>query len=195
MPQYIKRPLSDNDKKKYQTVYAESKGSVAAPTAGLHFTQDMLKKLISKGVIIKYITLHISYNTFKPITCDSYLDHDIGSEYISVSENLFSSINTARSLRKRVIAVGTTVTRAIEFCYSNKIYQSYDGPVDLFIYPGYKFMAINCMITNFHLPKSSLLLLVSAFAGKDIILEAYNYAVDKNYRFYSYGDSMFLEKC
>ncbi len=193
LPKYIKRPLSESDKNKYQTVYAKSKGSVAAPTAGLHFTQDMIEKLVSKGVIIEYITLHISYNTFKPITCESYLDHDIGSEYISITDKIFSKINEARSLNNRVIAVGTTVTRAVEFCYLNKIYQSYNGPVDLFIYPGYKFMAINCIITNFHLPRSSLLLLVSAFAGRNKILEAYKYAVSKNYRFYSYGDSMFLE--
>tara|TARA_B100001564_G_scaffold11548_1_gene9350 strand:- start:385 stop:1428 length:1044 start_codon:yes stop_codon:yes gene_type:complete len=193
LPKYIKRLPSENDKNKYQTVYAKSKGSVAAPTAGLHFTKDMIEKLTSKGVIIEYITLHISYNTFKPIVCDSYLDHDIGSEHISVADNVFSSINKAKSSNKRIIAVGTTVTRAIEFCFSNEIHQSYNGPVDLFIYPGYNFKAITCMITNFHLPQSSLLLLVSAFAGRNKILEAYNYAVSKKYRFYSYGDSMFLE--
>ena len=193
LPKYIKRSVSDGDKTAYQTVYAKSKGSVAAPTAGLHFSDDMIKKLIKKGINIKYITLHISYNTFKPITSYSYLDHNIGSEYIDIQGDLFALINNTKRLQKRVIAVGTTVTRAIEFCYHNNIKESFNGLADLYIYPGYKFLAINCMITNFHLPKSSLLLLVCAFAGKNKIIDAYNYAVNKKYRFYSYGDSMFLE--
>lgn len=194
LPKYIKRPASHNDKNKYQTVYAELNGSVAAPTAGLHFSDDMIKKLIQKGVNIKFITLHISYNTFKPITSESYLDHEIGSEYIHIEDDIFSLINETKNLRKRVIAVGTTVTRAIEYCYTNKIQKSYDGPADLFIYPGYNFLAVDCIITNFHLPKSSLLLLVCAFFGKDRILDAYKFAVKNNYRFYSYGDCMFLER-
>ena len=194
LPKYIKRAVSNTDKKKYQTVYAESNGSVAAPTAGLHFTDDMIEKLINKGINIKYMTLHISYNTFKPITSESYLDHEIGSEYINIEDDIFSMINKTKKLKKRVIAVGTTVTRAIEFCYTNKIQKAYDGPADLFIYPGYNFIAVDCIITNFHLPKSSLLLLVCAFFGKDRIFEAYNFAVKKKYRFYSFGDCMFLEK-
>jgi len=194
LPKYIKRAVSNTDKKKYQTVYAESNGSVAAPTAGLHFTDDMIEKLINKGINIKYMTLHISYNTFKPITSKSYLDHEIGSEYINIEDDIFSMINETKKLKKRVIAVGTTVTRAIEFCYTNKIQKAYDGPADLFIYPGYNFIAVDCIITNFHLPKSSLLLLVCAFSGKDRIIDAYNFAVKKKYRFYSLGDCMFLEK-
>ena len=190
---YIKRPISNSDRRKYQTVYAKFKGSVAAPTAGLHFTKNMIDKLIEKGVNVEYITLHISYNTFKPIACNDYLKHDIGSEYIGVNEKIFSLINKTKLSGNRIIAVGTTVTRAIEFCYNNNIKKTYEGPADLYIYPGYKFRAINCMITNFHLPKSSLLLLVCAFAGKDKILKAYNFAVNQGYRFYSYGDSMFLE--
>ena len=193
LPKYIKRPVTDDDKDQYQTVYAKLNGSVAAPTAGLHFTDDMIDNLIKKGVNIEFVTLHISYNTFKPISCDSFIDHDIGSEYIKINKDLFDLIEKTKCSGKRTIAVGTTVTRAIEFCYTNNIKKSYEGPADLFIYPGYKFMAINCMITNFHLPKSSLLLLVCAFAGKDIILEAYNFAVRRKYRFYSFGDSMFLE--
>lgn len=193
LPKYIKRPISNLDKKKYQTVYAKYKGSVAAPTAGLHFTKNMIDKLIEKGVNVEYITLHISYNTFKPITCSNYLKHDIGSEYIGVNEKVFSLIDKTKLSGNRVIAVGTTVTRAIEFCYYNNIKKTYEGPADIYIYPGYKFIAINCMITNFHLPRSSLLLLVCAFAGKDKILKAYNFAVNQGYRFYSYGDSMFLE--
>ena len=194
LPKYIKRAVSNSDKNKYQTVYAESNGSVAAPTAGLHFSDDMIKQLIQKGINIKFITLHISYNTFKPITSESYLDHEIGSEYINIDDDIFKLINKTKNLEKRVIAVGTTVTRAIEFCYKNNIQKSYDGPADLFIYPGYNFIAVDCIITNFHLPKSSLLLLVCAFFGKDRILDAYNYAVKNNYRFYSYGDCMFLER-
>ena len=193
LPRYIKRPISDDDKTQYQTVYAKLNGSVAAPTAGLHFTDDMIDKLIKKGVNVEFVTLHISYNTFKPISCDSFIDHDIGSEHIKINEGIFNLIEKTKCANKRIIAVGTTVTRAIEFCYTNNIKKSYEGPADLFIYPGYKFMAINCMITNFHLPKSSLLLLVCAFAGKDKILDAYNFAVKKKYRFYSFGDSMFLE--
>ena len=154
----------------------------------------MIEKLITKGINIKYMTLHISYNTFKPITSKSYLDHEIGSEYINIEDDIFSMINKTKKLKKRVIAVGTTVTRAIEFCYTNKIQKAYDGPADLFIYPGYNFIAVDCIITNFHLPKSSLLLLVSAFFGKDRIIDAYNFAVKKKYRFYSFGDCMFLEK-
>lgn len=194
LPKYIKRPASHNDKSKYQTVYAELNGSVAAPTAGLHFSDDMIKKLIRKGINIKFITLHISYNTFKPITSESYLNHEIGSEYINIEDDIFSLINETKNSRKRVIAVGTTVTRAIEYCYTNNIQKSYDGPADLFIYPGYNFLAVDCIITNFHLPKSSLLLLVCAFFGKDRILDAYKFAVKNNYRFYSYGDCMFLER-
>ena len=193
LPKYIKRPVTDDDKDQYQTVYAKLNGSVAAPTAGLHFTDQMIDELINKGITIKFVTLHISYNTFKPISCDSFIDHDIGSEYIKINEDLFTIIEKTKKSGKRIIAVGTTVMRAIEFCYTKNIKESYEGPADLFIYPGYKFKAINCMITNFHLPKSSLLLLVCAFAGKDIILQAYNFAVKKKYRFYSFGDSMFLE--
>ena len=193
LPKYIKRPITNNDKEKYQTVYASEQGSVAAPTAGLHFTTDMIKKLIKKGIIIKYITLHITYNTFKPITTDDYLDHDLGSEYIEIEESVFKSIADAKINNSRIIAVGTTVARTLEFCYANNIKKSFCGYVDLFIYPGFIFKAINCLITNFHLPMSSLLLLVCAFASKDKILNAYAYAVKNKYRFYSYGDSMFLE--
>lgn len=193
LPKYIKRFPIDSDKEKYQTVYAEHDGSVAAPTAGLHFTQDMISKILDAGIIIKYLTLHISYNTFKPITVEDFLNHDIGEEYVKIEKEVFSAIDIAKKNKSRVISVGTTVARALEFCNTNNIKKSYEGPVDIFIYPGYEFKAINCLITNFHLPKSSLLLLVCAFGGKNNILDAYNYAVKNKYRFYSYGDSMFLE--
>ncbi|MDG2159302.1 MAG: tRNA preQ1(34) S-adenosylmethionine ribosyltransferase-isomerase QueA [Gammaproteobacteria bacterium] len=193
LPKYIKRPLLDSDKEKYQTVYAESNGSVAAPTAGLHFTQEMINKILELGVTIRYLTLHISYNTFKPIIVEDFLQHDIGEEYIKIDQQVFSAIETAKTNGSRVISVGTTVARSLEYCYTHKIKNSYEGPVDIFIYPDYKFKAINCLITNFHLPKSSLLLLVCAFAGKENIIDSYNYAIENNYRFYSYGDSMLLE--
>ena len=193
LPKYIKRFPVDSDKEKYQTVYAKHDGSVAAPTAGLHFTKDMIKKILDAGIIIKYLTLHISYNTFKPIIVEDFLNHDIGEEYIKIEEEVFSAIDIARKNGSRIISVGTTVARSLEFCYTNNIKESYEGPADIFIYPGYKFKAINCLITNFHLPKSSLLLLVCAFGGKKNIIDAYNYAVKNKYRFYSYGDSMFLE--
>ena len=193
LPKYIKRLPIDSDKEKYQTVYAEHDGSVAAPTAGLHFTQDMINKILDAGVIIKYLTLHISYNTFKPIIVEDFLNHDIGEEYIKIEEEVFSAIKIAKKNKSRIIAVGTTVARALEFCYTKNIKDSYEGPVDIFIYPGYEFKAINCLLTNFHLPKSSLLLLVCAFGGRKNIIDAYNYAVKNKYRFYSYGDSMFLE--
>ena len=193
LPKYIKRPVSDYDKEKYQTVYASEEGSIAAPTAGLHFTTEMIKKLINKGVVIKYITLHISYNTFKPIVVENYLDHDLGSEYIEIDESVFKCISDAKMSNSRIIAVGTTVARTLEFCYANNIKKSFYGYINLFIYPGFKFQSINCLITNFHLPMSSLLLLVCAFADKEKILNVYAHAIKKKYRFYSYGDSMFLE--
>lgn len=193
LPKYIKRPPTDSDKNKYQTVYAEHNGSVAAPTAGLHFTKKMIKQILDAGVIIKYLTLHISYNTFKPILVDDYLEHDIGEEYLKIDKSIFSAIKVAKENGSRIISVGTTVARSLEFCSMNGIEDSYEGPVNIFIHPGHRFTSINCLITNFHLPKSSLLLLVCAFGGKKNIINAYKYAVKNNYRFYSYGDSMFLE--
>ncbi len=193
LPKYIKRPVTKEDKDRYQTVYASQEGSVAAPTAGLHFTNSMIEKLIKKGIIIKYITLQISYNTFKPITVLDYLEHDLGSEYIEIEESVLNCITDAKIRNSRVVAVGTTVARTLEFCFANNIKKTFHGYIDLFIYPGFRFQSINCLITNFHLPKSSLLLLVCAFASKEKILNAYDYAVKNKYRFYSYGDSMFLE--
>jgi len=193
LPKYIKRTVSHNDIDKYQTTYAAHRGSVAAPTAGLHFTQEMIEKLLKMGVVIEYLTLHISYNTFKPIMDDNYLNHDLGYEHFEVNQSIFDEIKKAKKKDKRVIAVGTTVTRVLEYCHTNNIDYTYQGKTNLFIYPGYSFNSINCLITNFHLPKSSLLLLVCAFIGRENTLNLYQHAVNNKYRFYSYGDSMFLE--
>ena len=160
----------------------------------MHFTKDIIQKLKNKGVIIEYITLHISYNTFKPITVDNYLNHDIGFEKFSIQKRTFDVIGDAKQSKNRIIAVGTTVTRVLEHCYKNNITESFEGDTDLFIYPGFKFKAINGLITNFHLPKSSLILLVSAFIGRSKILSLYKIAIDNKYKFYSYGDSMFIDK-
>tara|TARA_B100000214_G_scaffold334737_1_gene277611 strand:+ start:83 stop:1117 length:1035 start_codon:yes stop_codon:yes gene_type:complete len=194
LPKYIKRGSTLDDREKYQTVYAKKEGSIAAPTAGLHFTKNIIQKLINKGVKIEYITLHISYNTFKPITVDNYLNHDIGSEQFSIHKKTFNVIENAKRSENRIIAVGTTVTRVLEHCYVNNITESFEGNTDLFIYPGFKFKAINCLITNFHLPKSSLILLASAFIGRSKVLSLYKIAIDNKYKFYSYGDSMFIDK-
>lgn len=193
LPKYIKRPPSDVDGNKYQTVYAEHDGSVAAPTAGLHFTKEIIHELLENGIKIKFLTLHITYNTFKSISHDDYTKHDIGKEYCNINKSVFEEIDIAKKTKKRIIAVGTTVARSLEFCFLNKINNSYEGYVDLFIYPGHKFKVINALLTNFHLPKSSLLLLVCAFAGTKNILSSYQYAIANKYRFYSYGDSMFLD--
>ena len=194
LPKYIKRPTSENDAKRYQTIYANKEGSIAAPTAGLHFTNEIIDQLLNKGVNIKSLTLHISYNTFKPIICDNYLEHDIGKEFFIIEKQLIDAIRRTKEKGKRVIAVGTTVVRAIEHIFSQNINDDTNDYVDLFIYPGYKFKVIDVLLTNFHLPKSTLLLLVCAFGGKDIILNAYKEAVKKNYRFYSYGDCMLINK-
>tara|TARA_B100000029_G_C17562352_1_gene953821 strand:+ start:504 stop:1535 length:1032 start_codon:yes stop_codon:yes gene_type:complete len=192
LPKYIKRIPNKKDYVRYQTVYAKHEGSVAAPTAGLHFTNDIISRLKKQGVIIEYITLHISYNTFKPIKEENYKKHKIGSEYCKVTKSLIKKIKIAKEKRKKVIAVGTTVARTIEHYASLNISSDFSGYVDLFITPGFKFKMINNLITNFHLPKSTLLLLVCAFAGRENILRSYKHAINNNYRFYSYGDCMYI---
>ncbi len=194
LPKYIKRPANDEDKKTYQTVYAQVNGSVAAPTAGLHFTKDLIEKLISRGVDVDYCTLNISYNTFKPIKTSRINDHNIGSEKFRISKSVIDKIINAKKYNKRVVAVGTTVTRVLEYCFTKKIYSDYQGEVDLYITPGYNFKAINCLITNYHLPKSTLLLLVSSFINFNYLKALYKSAIENNYKFYSYGDSMFIDK-
>jgi len=191
LPPYIKREPEEIDLERYQTVYAEKEGSIAAPTAGFHFDEKLLTRLKEKGVIIRYITLHVGYGTFAPIKVKDIRKHKIDPEYIEVEDDVISEIKSALSEKRRIIAVGTTVVRTLEFI-AQKGFSPYKGLCDLYIYPGFKFQVVSAMITNFHLPKSSLLLLVCAFAGRDLIFKAYEEAKKRRYRFYSYGDATFI---
>ena len=196
LPPYIKRNENDssfNDKTAYQTVYAREKGAVAAPTAGLHFTKELIEKLKLRGVEIAEITLHVGYGTFLPVRSYDIRDHRMHSERFFIPESTADIINRARKEGRRIIAVGTTCVRTLEFASDkNGVVNSGNGTCNLFIYPGYTFKVIDAMITNFHLPKSTLLMLVSAFAGRKNILNAYKKAIKNKYRFYSYGDAMLI---
>ena len=196
LPPYIKRhqdQTSFDDKIFYQTVYASRKGAVAAPTAGLHFTENLIKKIKSKGIRIVSITLHIGYGTFLPVRVSDIRDHRMHSERFSISKTAADAINRGKSDGRRIVAVGTTCVRTLEFTADpTGVVRPASGSCDLFIYPGYSFKAVDAMVTNFHLPKSTLLMLVSAFAGRENILNAYQEAIKKKYRFYSYGDAMFI---
>ncbi len=193
LPPYIHEKLSEKDR--YQTVYAKNIGSAAAPTAGLHFTEELLKELNDKGIIITYVTLHVGLGTFRPVEVDNILEHHMHSEYYEMTKETAEVLNKAQAEKRRIIAVGTTSTRVLE-----TIRHKYDkfiecsGNTDIFIYPGFEYKAIDCLITNFHLPKSTLLMLVSALATKENIFEAYKEAIDKKYRFFSFGDAMFIKK-
>ncbi len=191
LPPYIKREPKEEDLERYQTVYAEKEGSVAAPTAGFHFDRNLLEEIKNRGVIVNFITLHIGYGTFSPIKTRDIRKHKIEAEYIEVEEETVNEVKKALLEKRRVIAVGTTVVRALEFI-ALKGLTPYKGFCDLYIYPGFEFKVVSAMITNFHLPKSSLLLLVCAFAGKELIFKAYKEAIKRNYRFYSYGDATFI---
>jgi len=189
-PPYIKR-LSNL--KEYQTVYAKYLGSVAAPTAGFHFTPRLIKKLQRKGIIFKYITLHVGLGTFQPVKVENIEEHKMESEWVEIDKKTANFLNQAKRNHQRIIAVGTTSTRALEsFATRRGILRSGQKLVDLFIYPGYRFKFIDALITNFHLPKSTLLMLVSAFAGRDLIFKAYEEAIKNKYRFFSFGDAMFI---
>jgi len=193
LPPYIKRNDCKDDRTSYQTVYASQKGAVAAPTAGLHFSKKLLKKLTEKGVRIVTVTLHVGYGTFLPVRVSDIRDHKIHSEWHSISKDTADAINRAKTTGRRIIAVGTTCVRALEYASDVGGNVAYGGgSCDLFIYPGYRFKVVDAMITNFHLPKSTLLMLVSAFAGREKILNAYRAAIDKKYRLFSYGDAMFI---
>src|SRR6056297_1164 len=190
LPPYIKEDLDEPER--YQTVYAEKRGSVAAPTAGLHFTPELLEKIKEKGVQVKYITLHVGLGTFRPVRTDKVEDHDMHSEYIEVDQEVVEEIKKIKQGKGRVISVGTTVTRALETVAENGPLEEFKGWTDIFIYPGYNFKVIDALITNFHLPKSTLLMMISALAGKEKIMTAYGKAVKEEYRFYSLGDAMFI---
>jgi len=197
LPPYIKRNNGENeswdDKTSYQTVYAAYKGAVAAPTAGLHFSKELLEKIKSKGVRIAEITLHVGYGTFLPVRVSDIREHKIHSERFEISGDAADAINKTRAEGGRVVAVGTTCVRTLEYSSSNDGYViPGSAQCDLFIYPGYRFKTVNAMITNFHLPKSTLLMLVSAFAGRERVLSAYREAIYKGYRFFSYGDAMLI---
>ena len=196
LPPYIKRKDEDLDKERYATVYEdkELQESVAAPTAGLHFDDELLNSLKKIGVKLATINLSVGAGTFQPVKVDNIKDHDIHEEYLEVSKDVMRLVNETKSAGKKIFAVGTTVTRALETAFSHGDKNGYKGYTKLFIYPGYKFKAVDKLITNFHLPQSSLLMLVSAFIGYDNMKHIYKTAVDKKYRFLSYGDAMLLEK-
>ena len=193
LPKYIKRKVTKDDIKRYQTTYAQYQGSVAAPTAGLHFTKKIIDQLRLKGVLIEYLTLHVTYNTFKPLNSDDYSIHEIGSEYCCIKDSLMRTIMQVKSNNRKVIAVGTTTTRALENYATKGLTGNYEGEADLYITPGYNFKIIDGLITNFHLPKSTLLLLVASLIGREKLLGLYEQAIENNYRFYSYGDSMLIK--
>ena len=199
LPPYIKRTgddedLAQKDKTDYQTVYARHEGAVAAPTAGLHFTEKLMDGIRDKGVGVAQITLHVGYGTFVPVRVDDIRDHEIHSEFFTVSEEVSQRINQTKERGGRVIAVGTTSVRTLEFLADDRGRIRPDsGQCNLFIYPGYTFKCVDAMITNFHLPKSTLLMLISAFYSREKMLDAYKTAVSERYRFFSYGDAMFIE--
>ena len=192
LPPYIHESLKDNDR--YQTVYAKFDGSAAAPTAGLHFTEDLLKKMEEKGVDIANVTLHVGIGTFRPVKEENIEDHHMHTEHYYIKQEDADKINKAKQNKKRVIAVGTTSCRTIETIADEKGFvKPCEGDTGIYIYPGYKFKCLDALITNFHLPESTLLMLVSALAGRENILNAYNTAVKEKYRFFSFGDAMFIK--
>ena len=192
LPPYIHEKLKDQSR--YQTVYAKNIGSAAAPTAGLHFTKELLKRIEDKGIIVTYVTLHVGLGTFRPVEVDNILDHHMHSEFYVMGKETADILNKAKEEGRRIIAVGTTSTRTLETIATNNNgkFVATSGNTDIFIYPGYEFRGIDCLITNFHLPKSTLVMLVSALSSSDNILNAYEEAIKNKYRFFSFGDAMFI---
>jgi len=188
LPPYIRRQPEDLDKVYYQTVYAREEGALASPTAGLHFTQDSLQRLQGEGIRLAYVTLHVGLGTFRPVRCENIIEHKMEAEHFSVPDATVEALAEVKKNKGRVIAVGTTSLRTLETYASGRR----EGNTDLFIYPGYKFKLADCLLTNFHLPMTTLFMLVCAFAGKDLALKAYQEAVENKYRFYSYGDAMLI---
>ncbi len=192
LPPYIHETLKQKDR--YQTVYAKHEGSAAAPTAGLHFTEELLQKLKEKGVEIANVTLHVGIGTFRPVKVENIEEHDMHTEHYYIKEEDAVKINKAKQNGGRIIAIGTTSCRVLEsVADENGMVKQQEGDTNIFIYPGYKFKCINSLITNFHLPESTLIMLVSALAGKDYIMQAYEHAVEEKYRFFSFGDAMFIQ--
>ena len=192
LPPYIRRPPNTEDKVRYQSVYAATEGAIAAPTAGLHFTQELLEELKNNGIETAMLTLHVGPGTFQPVKVENIQTHKMHAEYIHLAETEANRIRIAQEAGRKIVAVGTTVVRSLETASTTGTVQPYSGYSELFIYPGYQFNAVDALVTNFHLPKSTLLMLVSAFAGKELIQQAYQAALQHNYRFYSYGDAMLI---
>lgn len=193
LPPYIHRADETEDKERYQTVYAKEKGSVAAPTAGLHFTPEILKELTDKGVKTCFVTLHVGMGTFLPVKTERIEQHVMHGEYCTVNADCADAVNQAREAGNRIVAVGSTSARTLESFYADGCLQSGSKWTSIFIYPGKQMQAVDALITNFHLPKSSLLMMISAFAGYELVRRAYQEAVTERYRFFSYGDAMFIE--
>lgn len=199
LPPYIDRPDENSDRERYQTVYNEKPGAVAAPTAGLHFEKELISQIEAKGVNLAFVTLHVGAGTFQPVRVDRIEDHVMHSEYVEVSQEVIDQINATKAAGHRVVAVGTTSVRSIESAAKHALENGTDlapfyGDTDIFITPGYKFNVIDALVTNFHLSESTLLMLVSAFSGYDHMMNAYQKAIDEKYRFFSYGDAMFLTR-
>ncbi|WP_104400507.1 tRNA preQ1(34) S-adenosylmethionine ribosyltransferase-isomerase QueA [Vibrio penaeicida] len=199
LPPYIDRPDEDTDKERYQTVYNEKPGAVAAPTAGLHFDEALLEQIKGKGVEFAYVTLHVGAGTFQPVRVDNINDHHMHAEYVEVPQDVVDAIAATKKRGGRVIAVGTTSVRSLESAAQEAKkkgveFEPFFGDTEIFIYPGYEYQLVDCLITNFHLPESTLIMLVSAFAGYDNVMRAYEHAVQEQYRFFSYGDAMFITK-
>lgn len=192
LPPYMKRDDEEFDNERYQTIYAKDLGSVAAPTAGLHFSTKLMQKIKNKGIDTAYITLHVGSGTFKPVQVDDVNSHKMHAEVISISKQVCDKIYQTKKRGGRVIAIGTTSVRSLETAAIDGEIKPYQGETDIFLYPGKKFNVVDAMITNFHLPKSTLIMLVSAFTNKENIMKAYNHAIKNNYRFFSYGDAMFI---
>jgi S-adenosylmethionine:tRNA ribosyltransferase-isomerase len=193
LPPYIDRADRPADRERYQTIYARERGSVAAPTAGLHFTSEIFERLRQRGIDTAEITLHVGLGTFQPVRAEQVEEHRLHSEHYSISEKATAQVNAALNACRRVVAIGTTTVRTLEHAAVSGQLKAGTGEADIFIYPGYRFRVVGALLTNFHLPKSTLLMLVCAFGGKQRVLQAYRHAVQEKYRFYSYGDCMFVE--
>lgn len=194
LPPYIDRADQEIDRERYQTIYAQTPGAVAAPTAGLHFEQTLLQEIHDRGIERTFVTLHIGAGTFQPVRADNIEEHRMHSEYLEVGEDVCHKVEQTRARGGRVIAVGTTAVRSLETAAGSGQLRPYTGETDIFIYPGYTFRIVDVLITNFHLPESTLLMLVCAFAGRDNIMRAYQHAIKHRYRFYSYGDAMYITR-